>query len=423
METVVVIAVTIKSWLEAILQLGFIGISLVLGGLSLLLALECWAALLPRSSRNLQSDLQSDPQTAFKALWETTAIAILIPAHNEAAVIAQTLQDLQPQLKPQDRIVVVADNCEDDTAAIVQGFGVTVLQRCDAVKRGKGYALDYGLQFLQAEPPAVVVIIDADCRVQAGAIAQLTVKAAATQCPVQAKYLMIRPEGAALKEAITVFAARVKNWVRLQGLLRLGLPSLLTGTGMAFPWAIIRSVEVANAHLVEDMKLGLDLLLAGHPPQFVPEAEVSGLLPQKQTAIHSQRTRWEHGRMQLTIAYVPRLLLAALQQRRLGLVLSALDLLIPPLSLFVVLWAVGMLGAIAWGGLTHAWMAAGLLAGAGVLLIGAVGSSWLAFGQADLPLHQLFLIPLVILGRLPLYFKFLTEPQQGWVRTERDAAR
>ena len=63
--------------------------------------------------------------------------AILIPAHNESLVIGNTLQCLMANLKGSEQVVVVADNCSDDTAAIARSFGVTVLERHDTVRRAR----------------------------------------------------------------------------------------------------------------------------------------------------------------------------------------------------------------------------------------------------------------------------------------------
>ena len=77
------------------------------------------------------------------------------------------------QLEPGDRLLVVADNCTDHTAAVARAAGAEVLERRDAERRGKGYALAAGVDTLRAGPPDVVVIVDADCRPAAGAIDRL----------------------------------------------------------------------------------------------------------------------------------------------------------------------------------------------------------------------------------------------------------
>jgi len=180
-------------------------------------------------------------------------VAILIPAHNEASIIAGTLSSIAPQLSQTDRLLVVADNCSDDTAAVASSLGAQVAIRTDATLRGKGYALDFGMQQLQSDPPEVVIIMDADCAAAAGCIDRLARVCGRTARPVQALYLMHAPEGAGLKTQIAEFAWLVKNQVRPLGLLALGMPCQLMGTGMAFPWTCLRSVRLASGHIVEDL--------------------------------------------------------------------------------------------------------------------------------------------------------------------------
>ena len=49
-----------------------------------------------------------------------------------------------------------------------------------------------------------------------------------------------------LEEINAALAFLVKNWVRPRGLFQLGLPCLLTGTGMAFPWSVIARVQTSS---------------------------------------------------------------------------------------------------------------------------------------------------------------------------------
>src|SRR5205085_6347229 len=80
-------------------------------------------------------------------------VAVLMPAHNEAAGIAASLATVTPQLVAGDRLLVVADNCVDDTAAVAAAAGAEVVQRRDTTRRGKGYALGFGLRHLAPDPP------------------------------------------------------------------------------------------------------------------------------------------------------------------------------------------------------------------------------------------------------------------------------
>src|ERR1700754_2372571 len=111
------------------------------------------------------------PRPRARALPATSRpdIAVLVPAHNEAAGIAATLASIQRQLRPGDRRLVVANNCGDDTATIAGQAGADVIERSSSSERGKAYALACGLRRLAAAPPAIVVFVDADCLLQDGA--------------------------------------------------------------------------------------------------------------------------------------------------------------------------------------------------------------------------------------------------------------
>ena len=65
-------------------------------------------------------------------------LAVVIPAHNEVRGIAATLRQIIPQLEAGDRLIVIADNCTDDTASIATQAGAEVLERSDSQHRGKG---------------------------------------------------------------------------------------------------------------------------------------------------------------------------------------------------------------------------------------------------------------------------------------------
>lgn len=395
--------------------IGLVNLLLFLGAIVLLIPIvvlfvECLAAAL--ANRKLPSS----------ALLSRPRIAVLVPAHNEASGIEGTLNALQSQLTNQDLLLVIADNCDDETATIARATGASVLERHNLEQRGKGYALDFGLNYLAADPPDVVVIVDADCIVAPGAIEKIACLAATQSRPVQATYLLNQPAKPKPKDAVSVLAFTVKNLVRPLGMAQLGFPCLLTGTGMAFPWSVIRKVSLASGNIVEDMQLALDLAIAGDPAIFCAEARVIGALPQQDRAARSQRTRWEHGHLQTLLTQVPRLLKAALHQKRADLVAVALDLSVPPLSLLVMLWgalmAIALLLSLLSNELT---VSALLLAVEGILILTAVLVAWAKFSRADLPMTTLLSVPLYVLWKIPLYLAFLVKPQTKWVRTERDA--
>ena len=121
-------------------------------------------------------------------------VAVLMPAHNESTGIEHTIRQLSPQLDSQTRLYVVADNCTDDTAARAQACGATVFERHDAEHRGKGFALAHGIEQLAADPPDVVIILDADCELTPAGLALLAQQALRDGTPVQADY-RVTPSG------------------------------------------------------------------------------------------------------------------------------------------------------------------------------------------------------------------------------------
>ena len=73
--------------------------------------------------------------------------AIIVCARNEENVISDLVDSIRRQDYPSELIdiILVADNCTDKTAEVGRSLGMTVFERFDEEKIGKGYALDYGL--------------------------------------------------------------------------------------------------------------------------------------------------------------------------------------------------------------------------------------------------------------------------------------
>lgn len=82
-------------------------------------------------------------------------IAAIIPALNEA----QALPAVLPRLPSWLEVVVVDNGSTDDTAAVARALGATVIQE---PRRGYGRAIQAGIQALIPDPPAILVILDAD---------------------------------------------------------------------------------------------------------------------------------------------------------------------------------------------------------------------------------------------------------------------
>jgi len=352
-------------------------------------------------------------------------IAVLIPAHNEGHGVRATIMQTLSQLGPDDRVLVVADNCSDDTAAQARLVGAEVVERHDAERRGKGYALDFGVRHLEmlaqheGHAPDVVLVLDADCVLSPGLIPRVAGLAQAHGRPVQASYLMHAPTPG-LKARVAEFAMRVKNLARSRGMFRLGLPCQLLGTGMAFPWAVALRAPLASGHLAEDMQLGVRLARDGTPPLFCEDVLVTSVFAASQEGERSQRTRWEHGHLSLLVGEGPKLLWEALRRGRFAQAMLVMDMLVPPLALLAGLLVVATLAQAIWALLTG-W-AAGLvvaLLGVAALLVAIVAARH-RFAAELIGLGELLKAPVYVLAKLPIYLSFVVRRQTEWVRTKRD---
>jgi cellulose synthase/poly-beta-1,6-N-acetylglucosamine synthase-like glycosyltransferase len=382
------------------------GVGLALIGL---LALECVAAALVWRKRK-QKEIADRP-----------AVAVLIPAHDEERGIGETLSSIRPQMREGDRLIVIADNCADQTAMAARRAGAEVIERNDTSRRGKGYALDFGVQTLkQNNPPPVVILTDADCHVHEGAIDALAELVGRKHRPAQGVYLMETPPDPSPGSRVSAFAFRVKNLVRPTGLRQLGMPCLLTGAGMAFPWELLRDAPLASGNIVEDMQLGLDLAMARSAPILCPAARITGRLPTEAAAASTQRTRWEHGHMRTILTQVPRMFIRGIFTANIGALALACELAIPPLSLLVAFWFVLTFSVIGECIGLRVVQPLEFMGIGWALLIGALFLAWARYGRDLLSLHVLLSIPIYVSHKMPLYKAFLGKRQQSWVRTARD---
>jgi cellulose synthase/poly-beta-1,6-N-acetylglucosamine synthase-like glycosyltransferase len=387
---------------------------------------ECAAAFAPVHRRKTEPTEIPDP--------DRSGIVVLIPACNEERTLGITLESVLGQMTAGGKVVVVADNCTDSTAKIARDMGAVVCERHDSQLRGKGYALDFGIRFIEelsnqqgavslSDPKSVLIIIDADCVLEDGAIDTLASEVRSSGQPVQALYLLERPRIPTARSGVSMLAFLMKNRIRPRGLSRMGLPCLLTGSGMAFPASAIQSANLANGHIVEDLQLSLTLSVAGYSPRFCEQAHVKGSLPPDGSVAFWQRARWEHGHLQVLLSELPRVWKAAIIQRRPKLFALGLELAVPPLALLSLSLGASIVAssAIAYfvPALPLARDIAMLLCGSALLLFCCVAASWFRYGREAIPFASLLSIPLYIAWKIPIYFAFPFRRLAEWNKTPR----
>lgn len=338
-------------------------------------------------------------------------IVIIIPAHDEAAGIADMIGALRSSAPPEAKLLVVADNCSDDTAEMARAAGAETIERQEPELRGKSFALGFARRHLADAPPDIVIILDADCTVEGDGIARLAGAAQQLGRPVQSAYLMRpRPERGGLV-SLSSFAFLIRNLVRQRGLSRLGAPALLTGSGMALPWRAFAAAPLDNDDLVEDLAIGIALARIGLAPAFLGDT-TTWSDPARRAATLAQRSRWEQGFLRHALRAAPSLIGTG----RWPLSWLGLHLTVPPLALLLLIDLVALLLLAAAPAPLPFTLLAGLLGLLAILLL----LSWARFGRQHTPARGLLLIPFYILWKLPLYAAALLRPEKRWIRTDRD---
>lgn len=375
------------------------------------------AAAADRRRRRSQAD---------RALDNPPRFLILIPAHNEELVIGSTLAALahvEYPLRP--RIVVIADNCGDDTAQAARRMeGVEVLERVDPNAKGKGFALNWALaQLLPNRDFDLVAIIDADTQMDRGFLCSMAKAFRAGggegYFAAQGCYQVLN-EGECWRTALMAGALSLVHYVRPIARERLRLSCGLKGNGMCLSASVLSEIAWRGESLTEDIEYALDLTETHRVRvQFVPDAIVRAQMPANSKSAGSQRRRWERGRYQLMRSRGPGLLAQGILHRNRLALDCALDLFVPPLAEIVVLW-------IVWGALL---LAAKLLGEPGVgLLFGLWAACAVALAVYVIGGFAVARAPRVAYGALlfaPVYvvWKMLTyaarKRDEGWVRTER----
>ena len=347
------------------------------------------------------------------------SVAVIVPAHNESRHMMQTLQDLRRELRDGDRLIVVADNCKDDTAAVAAELGAEVLVRHDETRRGKGYALQFAVDHLRDAPAEIVAFFDADCRVEPDALTRLAAAADKARRPAQALYIMTALENAPPRTSVAAFAWVMINHVRMTGLFNLAGVTRFTGSGMAAPWDAIAGTDFATGAINEDLVLTFAMTKAGFAPLLEPRAVVTSPFPDSDDAGVTQRARWEHGSLNLLLRQSAPAFLRGVVKGNARLAMLALDAMIPPLVVFaamlVAVLAVTLTAASA-AGLTGPFMAA---LTACLLFAVSLALGWAAHGRKVLPLGQIWGVAPFLLQKLSVYGGKGRASSRMWTRTKR----
>ena len=358
----------------------------------------------------------------------TTRFLIVVPAHDEAGVIRETVQSCLGVDYPPDllQVVVIADNCTDETADVAEAAGADVVVRVDPTRKSKGFALedffDGVITHPDLRPADAFVLVDADTSVARDILRAFDQGLGRGDDFIQG-YYTVRNADASWRTRMMTYAFSLVNGVWLAGFDALGLSVGLKGNGMCFRAAALRRFPWRVHGLVEDMEYAWALRIAGEQVRFARHARVFGeMVSRGGSGAASQRRRWESGRQALRASVRPRLWRSA-NLSSLQKLVYAVDLGFPPIGRLVV-----VLGVVTSLGICGFWMS-GFAARWVMLLLGTL-VGW--FGLAAYAVSPLFVVGLparylASLLQFPYYLGWkltvgLLQAPRQWVRTPREVA-
>lgn len=381
-----------------------------------LLVVAAFAERRLRKSAPIDSPLANPPR-----------FLVLIPAHNEEAVLGAALTALSHVEYPiTPRVVVIADNCEDQTAAVAAKHeGVEVLERVDPNVRGKGHALNWALEKLLAERSFdLVAIIDADTQMDPGFLKAMARAYSALPGPgayfaAQGRYEVLNAADS-WRTALMAGALSLVHYVRPLAREELGLSCGLKGNGMCLSASLLARLAWKGDSLTEDIEYALDLAQNhGLAVRFVPGAIVRAEMPVHSKAAGSQRRRWERGRYALMRSRAAGLIGQGIASHNRVALDCAFDLCVPPLAELVVcevVWGLLLIPAALIGYHAVPWLV-GLWAASLAGLAGYVIGGFLVARAPRAAYRALAFAPIYVAWKMMVYAAGRRE--KGWVRTER----
>jgi biofilm PGA synthesis N-glycosyltransferase PgaC len=219
---------------------------------------------------------------------------VIVPAYNEADVVADTVRSLQSQTIPPDEIIVVDDCSSDGTGEVASALGITVV-RPPANTGSKAGAQTFALTLVKTD---YTMAIDADTILAPDALEHLLVAmedekvgaACGFVLPRRVRSLWERGRYVEYLFAFTFFKQIQDYYER---------PLISSGCFSAYRTEALRWMDGwPNRTMAEDMDLTWSFYGAGWKVRFVPEAVCYPIEPHNFEFMRKQLRRWSHGFVQ-----------------------------------------------------------------------------------------------------------------------------
>ncbi|WP_231745548.1 glycosyltransferase family 2 protein [Arthrobacter sp. EpRS71] len=245
-------------------------------------------------------------------------VTVLVPAHNESAGITETLHSLNNQTHRPDRIIVVADNCTDDTEELALAQGAEVI-RTVGNKDKKAGALNFALSQLlpDADPEDLVLVQDADSQLALNFIENATKNLLADELLGAVGGVFSGGPGGGFVGHLqrNEYARYARDVKRLHGKCL-----VVTGTAALFRVKTLRDVVAARLEgtlppgngrggvydtsvLTEDNELSFALLTLGYRIASPSNCTLVTEVMPTWRELWSQRLRWKRGAVENCVQY------------------------------------------------------------------------------------------------------------------------
>jgi len=242
-------------------------------------------------------------------------LTALVPAHDEALTIAATLRSLRGQTRPPDQVIVVADNCTDDTADIARNHGAEVFTTVGNTEKKAG-ALNQALAAMFGEIDArdVVMVMDADSFIVPEFLETALGRLEADADLIAVGGLFYGEPGGGL-----VGQLQRNEFTRYQRTIsrRRGKVFVLTGTASLFRTYALKAVADCRGQLLpgdagqvydtlaltEDNEMTLSLKTLGAKMVSPMQCRVTTEVMPTLGALWRQRMRWQRGALENIGAY------------------------------------------------------------------------------------------------------------------------
>ncbi len=230
---------------------------------------------------------------------------VAVPAHDEEAGIVATVRSCLALDYPTGlyQVLVIADNCSDQTALRALEAGARVIERVEPTKKSKGHAMAYVVDKLsrqgELDDVDALVVVDADSTVDPQLLKRFALGLERGDDWIQC-YDTVGNAGQSWRTKLMAYGFSLINGVVLRGQTALGLSAGFRGNGMCLSTRGLRRVPWTTYGLTEDLEYSWSVRLAGGKIAYAGDVAVyATMLSQGGKPAIDQRLRWEHGRQTL----------------------------------------------------------------------------------------------------------------------------